>query len=186
MNPTDEELLRHTRQGDTEAFGLIVERYQRRVFAVAYGLVHDVEQARDLVQEGFIRAYQAIDRFRGTSGFYTWIYRIVVNLCIDYIRKRAVERDAFSEDPDPIGQPPSTPEAIASRRELQMVVRRAIQKLPEDQRAVIVLREMEGLSYKEIAQVVDSSVGTVMSRLFYARKRLRDILKPYLQGGGHE
>jgi RNA polymerase sigma-70 factor (ECF subfamily) len=174
---SDEELVRLSQKGDLKAFGILVERYQKRVFAVASGLVQDAEEARDLTQESFIRAYQAIETFRGVARFYTWIYRITVNLCMDHFRKQAAERSNLAAE-QPLDSDPVTPDSVAAQREMNQAVHQAIQALPADQRTVIILRELEGLSYKEIAGVMDCSMGTVMSRLFYARKRLRELLKP--------
>ena len=180
MDFSDEELVRLSQQGDLEAFGRLVERYQKKVIAVAYGLIHDAEEAQDLAQESFIRAYNAIDSFRGTARFYTWIYRITINLCMDHFRRQAKEKTYVSAEPD-ADPDPLTPETVASQQEMGMAVRRAITTLPYDQRIVIILREIEGLSYKEISRVVNTSIGTVMSRLFYARRRLRQLLKPYFE-----
>jgi len=182
---SDEELVRLSQQGDLEAFGRLVERYQKKVTAVAYGLIHDAEEAQDLAQESFIRAYNAIKTFRGTARFYTWIYRITVNLCMDHFRKQAIEKVQVSAEPADDPDPP-TPDTVATRRETCLAVREAIKSLPYDQRTVIILREIEGLSYKEIARVVGISIGTVMSRLFYARRRLRELLKHHLKGEGRE
>jgi RNA polymerase sigma-70 factor (ECF subfamily) len=177
---SDEELVRLSQRGDLKAFGILVERYQKRVFTVAYGLVHDTDEAQDLAQESFIRAFQAIETFRGSARFYTWIYRITVNLCMDHFRKQGVERNPVGADQS-MEFDPLTPDSVAVQHETSQAVRQAIRALPSDHRTVIILRELEGLSYKEIARVTGSSIGTVMSRLFYARKRLREILKPYFE-----
>jgi RNA polymerase sigma-70 factor (ECF subfamily) len=182
---SDEELVRLSQKGDLKAFGVLVERYQKRVFMVAYGLVHDVDEAQDLTQESFIRAYHAIETFRGAARFYTWIYRITVNLCMDHFRKQRTEQTLVGAE-QPMDSDPPTPDSVAHQHEMSQAVHRAIRALPPDQRTVIILRELEGLSYKEIARVTDSSMGTVMSRLFYARKRLRELLKPYVCGESHE
>jgi RNA polymerase sigma-70 factor (ECF subfamily) len=182
---SDEELVRLSQQGDLKAFDILVERYQKKVFTVAYGLIHDADEAKDLTQESFIRAYSALGDFRGAARFYTWIYRIAVNLCKDHFRKQSMERAAIAteqnEHPDPI-----TPDRVASQHEVSQAVRQAIRALPDDHRTVIILREIEGLTYQEIAQVTGISIGTVMSRLFYARRKLREILKPYFHGEDHE
>lgn len=180
MDLSDEELIRLSQKGDLKAFGILVERYQRRVFTVAYGLVHDADEAQDLTQESFIRAYHAIETFRGSARFYTWIYRITVNLCMDHFRRQGAERSHLAAEQS-MDSDPLTPDLVAAQHEMSQAVHQAIQALPPDQRAVIILRELEGLSYKEIARVMGSSIGTVMSRLFYARKRLRELLKPYFE-----
>ena len=182
---SDEELVRLSQQGDLNAFDILVERYQRKVFTVAYGLVHDADEAKDLTQESFIRAYRALEGFHGTARFYTWIYRITVNLCMDYFRKQAVARAAMTTEQDE-HQDPATPYSVASQREMSQAIHQAIRTLPEDHRTVIILREIEELSYQEIAKVTGISIGTVMSRLFYARRKLREILKPYFHGEDHE
>ncbi len=185
MDLSDEELVRLSQKGDLKAFELLVERYQKRVFTVAYGLVHDADEAQDLTQESFIRAYHAIETFRGAARFYTWIYRITVNLCMDYFRRQVVEQAVVTAEQD-LDPDSTTPDTLATQHEMSQAVHQAIRALPTDQRTVIILRELEGLSYKEIARVMGSSIGTVMSRLFYARKRLRELLKPYFRGESHE
>jgi RNA polymerase sigma-70 factor, ECF subfamily len=177
VDPKDEELIKLSREGDQEAFGRLVERYQKKVLAVAYGLIHDPDEAQDLTQETFIRAYHALENYRGTARFYTWLYRITVNLCMDRFRRRALER-AHAVTEEGIEKNSPAPDDVAIQRESNLAIRQAILSLPQDQRAVIILREIEGLSYKEIAQTMDVSIGTVMSRLYYARRRLREILKP--------
>lgn len=187
---SDEELVRLAKQGDPNAFEALMMRYQKKVFSVAYGLIHDTQEAEDLTQECFIRAYSGLGGFQESAGFYTWIYRITVNLCMDHFRKQSAQRAAVTDEPvqdqENCELNQVTPEAIASRREIQQAVQNAIQGLPLDQRTAIVLRELEGLSYKEIAEVVNTSIGTVMSRIFYARKRLRQLLKSYFHGVDHE
>ena len=185
MDLSDEELVRLSQQGDLKAFGILVERYQKKVFTVAYSLVQDTDEAQDLTQESFVRAYSALESFRGTARFYTWIYRITVNLCMDHFRKQAVEKAAMTHEQDE-HQNPTTPDRVASQHEMSQAVRQAIRALPEDHRTVIIMREIEGLSYQEIAKVAGISIGTVMSRLFYARRKLREILKPYFHGEDHE
>jgi len=185
VNLSDEELVKLSQKGDLKAFGILVERYQKKVFMVAYGLVHDVDEAQDLTQESFIRAYHAIETFHGAARFYTWIYRITVNLCMDHFRKQAAERTHVAAEQS-MDLDSLTPDSVAAQHEMSQAVHQAIQALPVDQRTVIILRELEGLSYKEIARITDSSIGTVMSRLFYARKRLRELLKPYVRGESHE
>jgi len=186
---SDEELIRRTRRGDRTAFQELVEKYQQRIYAVAYGLLGNRENALDAVQEAFIKAYKSLDSFRGRSGFYTWLYRIATNAAIDLGRKESRRGEvSFREELEPDEEKGEYPVAPASenpadalmRKELGEQIEDAIQKLPPEQRTTIVLREIEGLSYREIAKVMKCSQGTVMSRLHYGRKRLQQLLEPHL------
>jgi RNA polymerase sigma-70 factor, ECF subfamily len=171
--------------GDQAAYKVLVERYQTRVFAVAYGVLHNREDAREVAQETFIKAYRNLPGFRRDSSFYTWIYRITVNLGIDFqrraYRKRETELDEARITPENAHhtgpRPMATPAKNLERKQLAQQIRAAIDMLPSDQRTAIVLREIEGLSYKEIADTMGCAEGTVMSRLFYGRKKLQQILK---------
>jgi RNA polymerase sigma-70 factor (ECF subfamily) len=189
---SDEELVERSQRGEQTAFRELVERYQRRLFSVAFGMVRNRDDAMDLVQDAFIKIYRHMDGFQGSSSFYTWIYRITLNLCIDYLRKRArhyeVDYDDAQrsdlDDDDPIV--PSTmginPAKVYQRKELLEQMERAIQSLSEKHRSIILLREVQGLSYTEIAEVLQISKGTVMSRLHHARRNLQEALEQYLQG----
>lgn len=182
----DDRLVTQCRAGDEVAFRQLVQRYQRKVYGVALGMLRDAEDAMDLTQEAFVKVYKHIDRFKGGSSFYTWLYRIVVNLCIDHLRRagryRVVEYDdARVREPD--GQDdivPTTfdlhPERVAGRRELQQWVGEALENLSPNHRAVILMREVEGLSYTEMAKVMNCSKGTIMSRLFHARRNMQKAL----------
>ncbi len=171
--------------GDQAAYKVLVERYQARVFAVAYGVLHNREDAREVAQEAFIKAYRNLPGFRRDASFYTWIYRITVNLGIDFqrraYRKRETELDEARITPESAHhtgpRPMATPRQNLERKQLAQQIRAAIDMLPTDQRTAIVLREIEGLSYKEIADAMGCAEGTVMSRLFYGRKKLQQILK---------
>lgn len=186
--PSDWDLVQRTREGDREAFRELVERYQRRVAALALGMLRSREDALDVVQETFTKAYQSLDRFKGDSGFYTWIYRIAFNLCIDHQRREgklvplALEPDATGELPLPAGGDTRRDEPFDSARSAEVGRRleAAIAELTPDHRAVILLREVEGLSYEEISRVLECPKGTVMSRLHYARRQLRARLKGLL------
>lgn len=187
--PSDEELIRRTRRGDRTAFQGLVEKYQRRIYAVAYGLLGNREDALDAAQEAFIKAYKSLDKFQGKSGFYTWLYRIATNAAIDLGRKESRRGEVeFREEIEADEEKGSYPVAPASenpadelmRKELGELIEDAIQKLPIEQRTAVVLREIEGLSYREIAKVMRCSQGTVMSRLHYGRKRLQELLEPRL------
>ena len=171
--------------GDQAAYKVLVERYQAKVFAVAYGVLHNREDAREVAQEAFIKAYRNLPGFRRDASFYTWIYRITVNLGIDFqrraYRKRETELDEARITPDAAHhtgpRPAATPRQNLERKQLAQQIHSAIDMLPADQRTAIVLREIEGLSYKEIAEAMGCAEGTVMSRLFYGRKKLQEILK---------
>ncbi len=187
--PSDAELIERTRRGDRAAFQELVEKYQRRIYAVAYGLLGNREDALDAVQEAFIKAYKSIDRFKGKSGFYTWMYRIATNAAIDLGRKQSrrdeVEfREEIEADEErgsyPVAPASESPAGKLMKKELGELIDDAIQQLPEDQRTAVVLREIEGLSYREIAKVMKCSQGTVMSRLHYGRKKLQELLRPHL------
>lgn len=188
---TDQELVALARDGDRGAFQELVERYQRRVFNVCYGVVRNREDAMDLVQETFIRVYRNLHRFKGDASFYTWIYRIAKNAGIDHIRRSKRRQaldydDAIRRDPDdatddfmlpsPLGLNPAR---VVGRRELLEKIEDALSSLSEAHREVIILREIEGLSYQEIAEAVDISIGTVMSRLHHARKNMQQALEHY-------
>lgn len=188
----DENLVKLAQNGDTEAYGVLVERYQRRVFNVCYGVVRNHDDATDLAQDAFIKAFRSLSRFRGNSKFYTWIYRIAKNVCIDHIRKQkrrnSVEFDDAVGHDEPVSPGASllpsalgiNPARVAGRRELLDQIDNALSTLSENHREVIVLREIEGLSYQEIAETVDISIGTVMSRLFHARKNMQSALSDYV------
>ncbi len=188
----DLEKVRDAQAGDREAFDYLVERHKDIVYAVAYRFAKDPDLALDLSQNAFIRAYRGIKSFRGKSSFSTWLYRITMNTCIDYTRKKARSVDSLAvpeevaeyAGSEPIvASLPREPGADALSSELGEQIQKAIDLLPEYHKSVFVLYEIEGLSYKEIADVVGCSIGTVMSRLHYARKKLRAMLAPYVQGG---
>jgi RNA polymerase sigma-70 factor (ECF subfamily) len=183
-------VVARAKQGDHEAFRVLVERYQGRAYALALRVLRDEERARDAVQEGFLKAYTSLAKFEGRSGFYTWLYRLVMNHCLDMRRRdrsdREVEWDE-SRSLDPERSPgaealagrgagnPSPIQAV-ERSELRKHVAEAIEQLPLEARETLLLREVDGLSYAEIAEALDIPKGTVMSRLHYARKRVREIL----------
>ncbi len=198
--PADADVVQRARAGDHAAFRVLVERYQGRAYRLALRVLRDEDQARDVVQDAFLKVYGSLDRFEGRSSFYTWLYRIVMNLCLDRKRRdrsdREVEWDEETAggslaDPAVADPAQSGPEAEAVRSELRTFVARAIEALPEDARRAIQLREIDGLSYKEIAEALGIPKGTVMSRLYYARRRLQEALRaagvdPFEEGGGAE
>ncbi len=189
---TEWDLVRLAGSGDKDAFRELVERYQRRVLAVVMGMLHDREAALEVTQETFIKAFRSIGRFKGDASFYTWIYRIAVNLAIDHQRREwrrpsvdstRTTGDGQTEDLlDRIGDedPRGDPFEAAKDSELRAQVLAAIDELTPDHKAVILLRELEGLSYEEISRVMQCSKGTVMSRLHYARKKLQARLKEFV------
>ncbi|HWP60640.1 MAG TPA: sigma-70 family RNA polymerase sigma factor [Candidatus Acidoferrales bacterium] len=183
MELSDAELVQRCRHGEVSAFQELVARHYQKVFLVVVGVVNDREDALDIVQEAFFRAYRKIGSFKGDSSFYTWVYRIAVNIAIDFKRQlkrspteRAEGRQALEEsagDPDKLG---SDPARDLQRKQIEQRLLAAINELTPDHRAVIVLRAIEGLSYKDISRILGCSEGTVMSRLHYARKRLLEKL----------
>jgi RNA polymerase sigma-70 factor (ECF subfamily) len=185
---SDRELVRESRRGNKEAFRELVERYQRKVLAVALGMVQNREDALELVQESFVKAYENLRKFKGESSFYTWLYRIVVNLAIDARRRDRRHPTVLLEDrvtgEDLTRTIPDTalnePHQQAEAREIGERVAQAIDELTPDHKAVILLREVEGLSYEDISRVMQCSKGTVMSRLHYARKKLQSKLRDCL------
>jgi RNA polymerase sigma-70 factor (ECF subfamily) len=175
------ELIRKAKRGDREAFSVLIERYQRRVIGVAFAVVHNSEDALELAQETFVRAYENLDSFESRSSFSTWLYRIAANLAIDLRRRERRHSVLRGEEAESeIDRLPSSigdSFAEFSRGELNRRLRSALDELTPEHRAVILLREVEGLSYDEISDILRCPRGTVMSRLHYARNKLRGILK---------
>jgi RNA polymerase sigma-70 factor, ECF subfamily len=178
-------------EGDREAYREIVERYQARVFRLAAALLRNREDAADIAQESFVRAYANLRSFKGDSRFATWLYKIVNNLCIDWIRRRhTAQSEEFDESsrshdesmaPGLIsGQLQANPQGQLLRQELAGKLRLALEALPDKHRQILLLREVEGLSYEELSEVLDIPKGTVMSRLFHARAKMQDLLRGYL------
>jgi RNA polymerase sigma-70 factor (ECF subfamily) len=185
---SDRDLVRDSRRGDKEAFRELVERYQRKILSVAIGMGQNRDDALELTQETFVKAYENLGKFKGESSFYTWLYRIVVNLAID-ARRRDRRRPTVSlgdravpEDVDIILADPKLvdPYQKARAHEIGQRVNEAINELTPDHKAVILLLEVEGLSYEDISRVMQCSKGTVMSRLHYARKKLQSRLRDCL------
>lgn len=180
----DKTLVTRCQAGDQDAFKELVQRYQRKVYGIAYGMLRDSEDAMDVTQEAFIRVHRYLDRFKGSSSFFTWLYRITVNLCIDHLRKEGKAQtvdynDALSHaDQQEAAQlrPWSldmNPGRAMDRKELREMIDKALDQLSANHRAVLLMREVEGLSYKEMADVMQCSKGTIMSRLFHARRRMQ-------------
>ena len=179
----DRRLIVRAQAGDTGAFRLLVERHQRRVFAIALGLVRDEQDAREIAQEAFLRVHKGLAQFHGGSSFFTWLYRIVTNLSIDLMRKPS-RREAelhFALEGDEGDSPilPSSdadPYDVVRRGQLSLRIQDALEQLPPYHRGVILMREVEGMSYEEMAEAMQVSKGTIMSRLFHARKKLQRAL----------
>jgi len=186
----DDELIRRTLGGDEDAFRELVERYKGRAFAVAAGIVGDRDDALDVVQESFVKAYYKLKDFRFGSNFYTWFYRLLVNQAIDRWRKEtrsgevSLDESWLSEEvaPPDAFRDSATPEELLENRQLGDALQKAIAALPEHHRAVILLREVEGMAYEEIAKTLGCSQGTVMSRLHYAREKLKSALGRHMKG----
>jgi RNA polymerase sigma-70 factor, ECF subfamily len=183
VSEDDRDAVRRVQAGDTEAFEPLVEKYKRKVFRLAYQVLRDQEEALDVAQEAFVKAFRALPAFKGDSAFYTWLFRITMNVALDRKRQRATrvkslgtddvtpeewERTATSTDPDP--------EDVASGAERRERIRKGLDSLSEHHRTIIILSDIEGLQYREIAEVLGIPMGTVMSRLHHARKRLREVL----------
>jgi RNA polymerase sigma-70 factor, ECF subfamily len=185
VEPNDREVVEHCQQGELRAYEILVNRYRDKVYGLAFSMLRNEQDAADVCQEAFVRAWQGIRKFKKNSSFYTWVYRITTNLCIDFVRKRerqpttafeeAVDPDADADVPEPPSKSPS-PTVEAERAELRRQIDAAMLELTTEHRAVIQLREYEGMEYAEIAKIVGCSIGTVMSRLHYARKHLQRIL----------
>ncbi len=181
----DRELIKLAQDGDRQAFRQLVERHQRRAYAIALGLVRDEHDAREIVQEAFLRVHRGLAKFHGGSSFFTWLYRIVTNLSIDLMRKpsrREQELTDRHELADELGTPfiaridGADPIDVMRRREIAERIQAALDALPPYHRGVILMREVEGMSYEEMAQAMDVSKGTIMSRLFHARQKLQKAL----------
>jgi RNA polymerase sigma-70 factor, ECF subfamily len=185
----DRDLVERACRGDRVAFQMLVEKYQRRVYGIAHGMVFNADDALDISQEAFVRVHRYLGSFHGSSSFYTWLYRIVVNLCVDHLRRKShessVDYDDTLQHTDTSALQPSAigdPFRALGDRELGARLGRALAQLSPVHRAVLQLREVEGLSYQEMAKVIGCSVGTIMSRLFHARKRMQKMLGEYLEG----
>lgn len=184
----DRALVARSQAGDRAAFGQLLRRYEKRVFSVANAIMRNPEDARDVAQEAFWKAHNAIGTFDGQAQFFTWMYRITVNLAIDHLRKRRGQRVEFDDarangeddGADPTGLSPRRlgfdPHRALEDQELRGQLERSLAQLSPAHRTVLVLREVEGLAYQEMADVVGCSIGTIMSRLFHARKRMQALL----------
>ena len=188
--PEEAALVARARRGDLGAYDDLIKRYQERIYATIYHMTSNHEDANDLAQESFIKAYQALKSFKGGSSFYTWLYRIAVNKTINFLKQRKNRQhlslndlDFNTEhDPDLVALiSEKTPRREAGLTELQEKLNAALLKLSEPHRLVVVLHDVQGMSHEEIAKVMDCNIGTVRSRLFYARQQLQAMLADYLK-----
>lgn len=181
----DRELVAAAQRGDRDAFKTLFERYHRRAYTLALGVVRHADDALDVVQEAFIKAHKYLDKFEGNASFYTWLYRIVMNLAIDHLRKhrrvKPVELDETRLEPD--ADEPLLPRILGGNpgqalmdKQIRSRIDQALDQLSENHRSVLVMRELEGLSYEEMAQAMSCSKGTIMSRLFHARRNMQKQL----------
>lgn len=186
---TDQQLVERVQQGDKRAFDLLVLKYQHKILALVTRFVHDSHEAQDVAQEAFIKAYRALPKFRGDSAFYTWLYRIAINTAKNYLvarGRRPPDSDIAADDAEYYGGDSAlkdnhSPERELLRDEIEQVVSRTMELLPKDLRMALTLREFEGLSYEDIANVMECPVGTVRSRIFRAREAVDKALKPLLE-----
>ncbi|MBU1192181.1 MAG: RNA polymerase sigma factor RpoE [Gammaproteobacteria bacterium] len=185
---SDQDLVERVQQGDKRAFDLLVRKYQNKIVHLVTRYLHDPVEAQDVAQEAFIKAYRALPSFRGDSAFYTWLYRIAINTAKNYLvaqNRRPPTDDIDAQDAEQYSgdtglKEYATPERLALRDEIESTITAAIEALPEELRTAITLRELEGLSYEEIAAAMDCPIGTVRSRIFRARAAIETRLAPLL------
>jgi RNA polymerase sigma-70 factor (ECF subfamily) len=187
FDPPDLELVKRCQDGDSDAFRILVERYQQRATRLAFRYVKRLDDAQDIAQDAFIRVFKSIKEFRNESQFYTWFYRILVNLALDHLRRNKNQASEFqdgvllrSQSAAEVQLKKTNPREELWKKQRRKAIVESIDSLPPDQRTTVILREIDGLSYEEIAQVTKVPIGTVMSRLFYARRKLQDKLKEYV------
>ncbi len=182
-NDNDDELILKVQKGDSYSFDLLVKRYQKKIYFLAYRMVKNHDYADDLAQETFIHAYSAIQTFKVEYSFYTWLYRICMNLSINFLKRQKfmIPESQFEEGASPLEKETSRvdPSNHLASKELEIKIDKALNSLPPKFKAVLILRIYDDLSYEEIAQTLNISTGTVMSRLFRARERMQEMLKEY-------
>jgi len=188
----DQELVERAQRGDKQAFGLLVEKYQRKLARLLSRFVRDPAEVEDVTQEAFIKAYRALPKFRGDSAFYTWLYRIGINTAKNYLmaagRRAPTSTGVDSDEAESLAEGEqlrdiNTPESLILSREIGDTVNATMEGLPEELRTAIQLREIEGMSYEDIAQIMNCPIGTVRSRIFRAREAIAEQLKPLLDTG---
>lgn len=188
----DQQLVERAQRGDKHAFELLVTKYQRKLIRLLSRFIRDSTEVEDVAQEAFIKAYRALPNFRGDSAFYTWLYRIGINTAKNYLvamgRRAPTSTSMDAEEAEELGesellQDVNTPENQMMSRQVAETVNQTLEKLPEELRTAITLREMEGLSYEEIASIMNCPIGTVRSRIFRAREAIAVQLKPMLDTG---
>jgi RNA polymerase sigma-70 factor (ECF subfamily) len=183
VNHEETAMISRCQQGDQQALKEIFDKYHKKVYRIAYGVVRQREEALDIVQEVFIKLFRSIKNFKGRSQFYTYLYRMVMNTAIDHARK-AGKQFISSLDEEGSFEPSENldkgPERVLLQKELEERVKSAMDKLPAEQKAALIFRDVEGLSYQEMAEAMGCSIGTVMSRLHYGRKRIQELLKDYV------
>ncbi len=187
---TDQQLVARVQKGDLRAFDVLVLKYQHKIFSLISRYVHDADEVQDVAQEAFIKAYRALPRFRGDSAFYTWLYRIAINTAKNYLvarSRRPPGSDVEIDDAEYFEggaalREIETPESALFGEELKQVVDRAIAELPDDLRTAVTLREFDGLSYEDIAEIMDCPVGTVRSRIFRAREAIDRQVRQQIDG----
>ena len=188
---SDEAIIERVRNGDPDVFGILVCRYQDRIYSAILGYVHSPEDAADLAQETFVKAYVNLRTYHGGAAFYTWLYRIAINSAIDLIRKRPNSRvDSLDDEKyqevgfEPTATDPAVnPDKMLARTEAKTALRRAIDSLSEKLRTAIILHDLEGLSQEQVAEILRCPVGTVKSRVSRAREELREVLTGHLDDG---
>jgi RNA polymerase sigma-70 factor (ECF subfamily) len=182
--PDDSALVLQCQQGDKQAYGVLVKKYMKRAYFTALGLVGSHEDALDISQEAFVRAYRSLATFNPQMKFFTWFYRILRNLCLNLLRDRSRHAYPFSQVSDEEVENVSTEEDIAllvEQDDMKRALWKAIERLNEHEREIIILKEFQEMSYKEIAEMLECPIGTVMSRLYHARKALKEQMKEYLE-----
>ena len=185
----DRQLVTRAQQGDKQAFNLLVEKYQRKLSRLLSRFIRDQAEVEDVTQEAFIKAYRALPAFRGDSAFYTWLYRIGINTAKNYLmamgRRAPTSTEVEAEDAESFEEGEqlrdiNTPESVLLTNEIAETVNSTIEQLPEELRRAIQMRELEGMSYEDIAQAMDCPIGTVRSRIFRAREAIAERLRPLL------
>ncbi|MDH3355418.1 MAG: RNA polymerase sigma factor RpoE [Chromatiales bacterium] len=184
----DLELVRRVQNGDRQAFGLLVERYQNRILHVLTPFLRNRADAEDVAQDTFIRAYRALANFKGDSAFYTWLYRIAINTAKNYLAAKKIRPPSSDIDMDDVGESAfdvklrddESPDELLHRDEIESMVYKTMAELPDDQRTALMLREIDGMSYEDIAITTECPIGTVRSRIFRAREAIEKVINPML------